>query len=274
MMVLHLFIGGVHVESGLYHINKSAWSERSYEAWTNRYGTPQIAAERISRDPKARLKELYSHIGDVRGKKVANLLGSHGSKAVALALLGANVTVVDMSEQNAQYARELATAAGVDIRYIVSDVLKLPESELTGDYDLIVTELGILHYFTDLRPYFNVIFSLLKGGGRLVLQDFHPVSTKLITSTGKKHKVTGDYFSSELETSDVAYIKFLPDMEFATKEEKKHLTVQVRKWTIGEIVTAIASEGLYIQLLQEEGNSKADDKGIPKTFTIVASKLG
>ena len=51
------------------------------------------------------------------------------------------------------------------------------------------------HYFCDLKPLFSVVATLLScSGGRLLLRDFHPVSTKLITSRGAKHKVAGDYF--------------------------------------------------------------------------------
>lgn len=60
-----------------------------------------------------------------------NLMGSHGSKAVALALLGATVTVADVSPGNQRYAQELAAAAGVGITYIIADVLHIPD-ELEG----------------------------------------------------------------------------------------------------------------------------------------------
>lgn len=36
----------------------------------------------------------------------------------------------------------------------------------------------------------HTVAPLLRPGGRLVLREFHPVSTKLITSRGKKHKVS------------------------------------------------------------------------------------
>jgi hypothetical protein len=35
----------------------------------------------------------------------------------------------------------------------------------------------------------DVVAPLLRPGGRLLLREFHPVSTKLISSKGKKHKV-------------------------------------------------------------------------------------
>jgi SAM-dependent methyltransferase len=258
--------------------NGQAWSNSSYQAWVNRFGVPEKAVSRILKDPKRRLQPLDQYVGDVSGKKVVNLLGSHGSKAVALSLLGADATVIDISESNAAYARELADAANVEIRYVVEDILNLPVAEMTGDYDMAFMENGILHYFTDLNAYFEVVAGLLKKGGTLILQDFHPVSTKLIESQGKsqavrKHKVTGDYFSEELVTMDVAYSKFLPELQYATSEERAPFQVQIRQWTLGEIVTAIGSQGLWIKQLVEEPHPDELDRGIPKSFIIVAEKV-
>lgn len=269
----NLYLGKIHEllrikQRELNHFNARSWTQDAYQAWVNRFGTPHMAAEQIQRNPAGRLKSLERFLDDVSGMKVANLLGSHGGKAVALALLGADVTVVDLSPENARYATEVASAAGVNLRYVVSDVLSLPESELTSDYDLVLMELGILHYFVDLAPLANQVAKLLRFGGKLVLQDFHPVSTKLISSKGNKHKVTGNYFSSSLEETRVAFTKFVEG-----EEHRKETKVQLRKWTLGEIVTAIAGAGLFIRNLEEEPNHKKDDIGIPKTFTVVAEKL-
>lgn len=59
-----------------------------------------------------------------------------------------------------------------------------------GTYDIVLLELGVLHYFLDLQPLLSVVHQLLRPGGLLLLREFHPVSIKLITSKGKKHKVT------------------------------------------------------------------------------------
>ena len=252
----------------LNQVNARSWTQDAYQAWVNRFGIPAVAAEQIQSNPVGRIKSLERFLHDVSGAKVANLLGSHGGKAVALALLGADVTIVDLSPENARYATELANAAGVNVRYVVSDVLSLPASELTSDYDLVLMELGILHYFVDLNPLAEQIAKLLRKGGKLVLQDFHPVSTKLISSKGSKHKVTGNYFRSSVEETRVAFTKFVGD-----EETREQTTVQLRKWTLGEIVTAMASTGLFIRVLDEEPNHKKDDIGIPKTFTLVAEKL-
>ncbi|MBC8080621.1 MAG: class I SAM-dependent methyltransferase [Gorillibacterium sp.] len=255
--------------------NQEAWNTGTYQAWLQRFGTPKEAADKIMESPEKRVGAALHHMGTtVKGKKIANLLGSNGNKAVALALLGAKVTIVDFSEENQRYALELADAAGVDIRYVVSDVLKLPADEWTGEFDVVFMEFGILHYFQDLLPLFKVVARILCKGGVLVLQDFHPVSTKLISSKGttaniRKHKVTGDYFDTALTEKDAAFSKFASD----NKEMDASPKVYLRNWTLGEIVTAVADSGLVIKKLEELPNLSSDvfDKGIPKTFTLIAN---
>jgi SAM-dependent methyltransferase len=254
--------------------NEAAWNQMAYHAWCNRFGEPEEAAEKLIKDPIGKLSSLYDYLGVLQGKKVINLLGSNGIKGVAMALLGAEVTIVDIASENARYAKELAVAAKTNIKYIVSDVLELQVEEMDGSYDLVVMELGILHYFVDLAPLMNIVGKLLKPKGKFILQDFHPISTKLITSKGKKHKVTGDYFDSSIEEVEVAYMKFVPGMEELSDLEKQGFQKAYhRRWTLGEIITAIASAGLYINLLNEAESPKPDDKGIPKLFTIVASNI-
>jgi len=245
----------------------------AYDAWVNRFGEPYNAAEKIKKNPQNRISNLYPYLGELKDKKVMNLLGSHGSKGVAMALLGAEVTIVDIASENARYAKELAKEAGVTLRYLVSDVLDLKECELSADYDMVIMELGILHYFLDLKPLMDIVYKLLKPGGRFILQDFHPISTKLITSKGRKHKVTGDYFDNSVEEVEVAYMKFVPGMQELTAEEKHGLyKAYHRKWTLGEIVTSVASSNLRIIRLDESESPKPDDKGIPKIYTLVSNK--
>jgi 2-polyprenyl-3-methyl-5-hydroxy-6-metoxy-1,4-benzoquinol methylase len=254
--------------------NNAAWRGAAPAAWVARFGTPQQAAVELRARPRARLAGLDEHCGDVAGKRVLNLMGSNGVKAVALALLGAEVTVIDLSEGNARYASALAEAAGVALRYVVGDVLALAEDELARRYDLVLAELGIVHYFTDLAPFASVVAQVLVDGGRFVLRDFHPVATKLLSFRGssakvRKVKVTGDYFDTALHEEDAPFAKFLPP-EVAARAGKVHW----RRWTLGEVVTAFATAGLRIVRLVEEPNRSSEvfDRGIPKTFTLVAGK--
>ncbi|WP_010631202.1 class I SAM-dependent methyltransferase [Sporolactobacillus vineae] len=248
--------------------NRLAWNEEAFQAWVRRFGSPEQAAEKIRRDPTGRLAQLAPYIHEVRGKKVINLLGSHGGKALALALLGAQVTVVDISAENAEYARQTAAALDLPLKYIVCDVLQLPDDEKTADYDFVIMELGILHYFVDLDPLAKLVRDLLKPGGQLILQEFHPVSTKLVTTHGKKQVVFGNYFDPTLRTREVAYSKHLNAAETQDLKSKVYL----REWTLGEIVTSFARSGLRITRLDEQPNMKISDIGLPKLFTLICTK--
>lgn len=252
--------------------NKDAWNKESYNAWVARFGNPEDYAIKIKKDPRHLIKGLFDDDYDVNGKKIMNLMGSNGNKAVALAVLGASVTLVDYSEGNKKYAIELAEALGVRIDYVVSDVLKIDLDTFGQQFDFVFAEMGILHYFSDLAPFFSLIYDLMIPGGTAIIKDFHPVSTKLISSKGstakvRKHKVDGDYFSQDLIEHDVAYGKYIEGNEV----EK----VFLRRWTLGEIVTAAADTGLIIKKLEEHPNlsSEVFDQGIPKTFILKLLKL-
>lgn len=248
-------------------INEQAWNQDQYDALVSRYGEQEVMVKKIMDNPEWRLHPFYKYFGNVKDKRIVHLLGSNGIKGVALSVLGANVTIVDFSKENEMYAQKLAEAAGVTIDYIRSDVFSIPRETIQNRADFVLMELGVLHYFVDLHPLIQVIKSILKQGGQFLLHEFHPISTKLITSSGKKHKVTGNYFTPTIEEQRVAFSKHI-----GGEAEDNLGKVLQRKWTIGEVVTAIAKEGLVIKVLEEEPNHKVHDIGLPKTYTILAEK--
>ncbi|QYR21862.1 class I SAM-dependent methyltransferase [Paenibacillus sp. sptzw28] len=109
------------------------------------------------------MRKHIGYLGDVKGKKIAVLLGSSGRKAIPLAILGGLVTVVDISPENQRYALEVAREAGVEIEYIVSDVFEINMDKLKHAYDIVYLEGGILHYFADLAPFARIVHDLLKA---------------------------------------------------------------------------------------------------------------
>lgn len=247
--------------------NQMAWNQDQYNELIERYGNQTELAEKIKKNPEWRLHPFYQYLGNIKNKKIIHLLGSNGIKGVSLALLGGNVTIVDFSKENAMYAKELAKAADVQLEYITSDVYSI-KSQIENEADFVLMELGVLHYFIDLNPLFLLVQQILKRGGRFVLHEFHPISTKLITSSGKKHKVTGNYFNPTIEELNVAFSKHV-------SEDKQNSLVKVkqRKWTLGEIITSLAEAGLMVKVLEEEPNHKIHDMGLPKTFTVVVEKI-
>lgn len=253
-------------------INKNSWNSETFAAWVSRFGQPEDVAKKIISDPMKMLSSLKDRFSDVHGKKILNIMGSNGIKAVALAVLGASVTIVDFSGENRRYALKVAEAANTTITYIQSDILKIKEHTQKTRFDIAFAEMGILHYFIDLQPFMNVVHDVLENGGEFIIKDFHPISTKLISYRGstakvRKYKITGDYFDSSIEKVEAAFSKHL-----SAKDDPHY--VCIRKWTLGEIVTAVAKAGLIIESLKEEPNQSSEifDKGIPKTFTIISKR--
>jgi len=257
-------------------INKDGWDQSVYQAWMNRHGSPDEYAQKLKSNPTEAVSYYLKYMGDVREKKIANLLGSKGNKAVSFALLGADVTVVDISKENKRYAMELAKEAEVNIQYIVSDLLAIPEEDKLADFDFVILELGVLHYFVDLIPLFKLVHQSLKSGGKFILRDYHPIASKLINVEENKMIANGNYFDTELVDVDVAYSVLLTEKERANLTKNK-----IRRWTLGEIVTSIVKADLTIEILEEESgirwafpydSPKGIEMKIPGLFTIIANK--
>lgn len=251
-------------------INKKAWSQKTFEAWKNFLGEPADVAEDMINSPEYYLRRFLDDLGEVAGKKVVNLLGSNGKKAIPLAILGADVTVVDISKENRDYAMAVAKEARVELEYIVSDVLSLKVEEQKEKYDIAFLEGGILHYFDNLDQLAEILYNILSYGGKLVLNDFHPIrkifsERDLFSNEFNPTETTGNYFETDLIYCDVPYKKFV------SNRKKTFDKCCLRLWTLGEIVTSLGKAGFVIERLKEM--PRFDQyKNIPGEFTIVAYK--
>lgn len=240
--------------------NRDAWNARRYDSWVAAFGPPEAEARVLAADPAFKLRRLLPHMGDIGGKRVCNVQGSHGRVAVALALLGAEATVLDFAEENRRYALELAAAAGVSIDYRLGDVMEAGALGL-APFDWLVMELGILHYHQDVTAFFRVMGDLTRPGGRLVLNEFHPVNRKLLAP--RAAGVAADYFNAELVIGDV------PN---PTGGAERLGQCVMRGWTLGEIVTAAIEAGWVVEKLIELPDW--DEPTVPGMFTLVAARLG
>lgn len=244
--------------------NKNAWSYRAYEHWLRFTGPPEQAAAQMQDDPAFFLRHELPYLGNVEGKRVINPMGSNGRRAIPLALLGAEVTVVDISPEGARYAQELAEAAGVSINYLIGDVMEVPVQDLADSFDVAYMEGGVFHYFADLTRIAQMIYTILSPGGRLVASDFHPIRKCLSVNEGSV-SLAGNYFDEQFHEGDVAYQQFFP------KEEQNDFPkCRLRYWTLGEIVTAFAGAGLTIEQLIELPHPEFAN--VPGLFVLTANK--
>lgn len=240
--------------------NKKAWEYRAYEFWNKRNGSPKDYANQIVENPIACLKKHKPYFENIEGEKIANLCGSNGRKAVPIALLGAEVTVFDISEENKRYALELAEHAGASIEFIVTDIYDIDLKKFEGHFDMLYLEGGILHYFNDIDKLMSILHALLKDGGRMILSDFHPL-IKCLSSDSDEVK----YFDKELRSGDVAYKGF-----FNEDEHQDFPNVTIRSYTLSEIINAVISSGFKLDKFDEHRGW--NNENLPFEFTILASR--
>ena len=238
-------------------LNRESWNAGRYDAWVRAMGSPEVEARTLVADPAYKLRRLLPHLGEIAGQRICSIQGSNGRVAVAFALLGAEVTVIDFGEDNRRYALELAAAAGVRIDYRLGDVIEAGSLGLNGVFDALVMELGILHYHQDLARFFAVMAGLTRPGGRMVLNEFHPVERKLFTAPSVLH----DYFSGDVVMSPV------PD---PTGQGRDLGQCALRFWTLGDVVTTAIGAGFVVERLEELPSWS--DPTIPGMFTLVAVK--
>lgn len=242
-------------------INKNAWEYRAYEFWEKRDGTPMMKAKKIMEDPKGSLKKHQCYFEHVKELKIANLCGSNGRKAVPLSLLGAHVTVFDISEENRKYALELAKCANTSIDYIVGDIYDIDVMKYAESFDILYLEGGILHYFNDIDRLMNILFSILKRDGKMILSDYHPVSRCI--SADYKYKPI--YFDEKLYNDDLAYKQY-----FNKEEQEDFPDVLLRHYTLSDIINSVIRNGFNIEEFQEHRGW--NDENIPWEFTILGRK--
>ena len=244
--------------------HKKAWEFDAYDFWVRQAGRPEERAKKDKENPRAMLKRYADYFDCFEGVKVANICGSCGKKAIPLALLGADVTVFDISEANQRYALETARAAGVGIAFEVCDVLEIDLAKYGGYFDVVFMEGGILHYFHDIDEFMRIMCALLKPGGRMICSDFHPF-TKIVDALNLGTVPPMSYFSTEIYEGEMAHARF-----YDAETRRLIPKCSYRKYTISEILNAMLGNGFALARFDE--HPAWDNEMLPGEFTAVAVK--
>jgi SAM-dependent methyltransferase len=253
--------------------NRRAWDEAAerYEAWFDE-------AVALIRSGESNLFPVEERlIGDLRGRcrRAIHLQCAGGRDTLSLWNLGADEVVgVDFSPRMLELAGRLSDATGAPADWILADVLETPH-HLDASADLIYTGRGSLIWIQDLDAWAEVVVRLLSPTGRFVMFEGHPAEWLFdVGPDGRWIATEYNYFAGPEASRgwDPAYIDRLsiPDSEQAWKF--------ARAWTLGEVVTALASAGLRIDQLAEHpvdwwgGHDDAlpgELERIPLSFSIV-----
>ena len=244
--------------------NKKAWEYDAYNFWVTHNGTPEERAKEDIENPEKMLRKYAVYFDRFKGVKIANICGSCGKKAIPLALLGADVTVFDISEDNKRYALETAQAANVSICYEVGDVMEIDLTKYAEYFDVLFMEGGILAYFHDINEFMKIMYGLLKPGGKMICSDFHPYIK--IMDVLKIETPTMSYFSTDVFEGEMAHARFYDE-----ETRKQFPKCRYRRYTISEIINSIINNKFTLTRFDE--HPAWEDETLPGEFTAIAIKM-
>jgi SAM-dependent methyltransferase len=157
------------------------------------------------------------------------------------------MTGLDLSAPALEVGRGLARSAGVDVRFVQSEVYGAADVLGEGAFDLVFTGIGALCWIPDIRAWADVVASLLRPGGRLHIREGHPMLWAL-----------GDARPDGLLVVDLPYFERPEPIvwdEDGTYVETDTVFSQnlTHEWNhgLGEIVGALLANGMQLTLLEE-----------------------
>ena len=109
----------------------------------------------------------------VAGKRVLCLAAGGGQQAPILAAMGADVTVVDLSEKQLQRDAEVAKRENLNIKTIAADMADM--SQLADEsFDLVINPCSVI-FCPEVRPVWKEVYRVLKPGGRFITGFINPI---------------------------------------------------------------------------------------------------
>lgn len=204
-------------------------------------------------------------LGDIVGLRVVHLLCNSGQDTLSLAQLGADATGVDISDEAIAFATRLAADTNGAATFVRADIYDWLEAvqERGERFDLVFSSYGVVHWISDLDMWVSGITAILRPGGAFVLVDFHPAERMF----SRQWRHISDYFPAEridsLDEGVIDYITRSPGKlspfgyEAGIENFQNPYPSHLFRYTLGQIVTAIGSAGLHIDVLEEYPHSIA-----------------
>jgi ubiquinone/menaquinone biosynthesis C-methylase UbiE len=111
--------------------------------------------------------------GEIKPGRALDIGCGRGENAIMLAMIGCDVTGIDLVEDAISDAKAKAIERHVKVNFIVGDVLQLDRFFMDGEFDIVIDS-GLFHVMTDEeRPVFvQQVHRVLKAGGKYFMLCF------------------------------------------------------------------------------------------------------
>ncbi len=192
-------------------------------------------------------------LGDVTGKDVLCLAAGGGQHSVAFGLLGANVTVLDLSETQLQRDHEAAIHYGLNIETHQGDMRDL-SCFAPNSFDL-VWQAHSINFVPQVGEVFQQVARVLRDGGGYRLHCTNPFTHSLLDEkwNGEGYLLKDAYADGEITYPDAHW-------EVEGYDGQNHRIVGPREFrhTLGTLVNGLIENGFTIDGLWEHTSNVAN----------------
>ena len=204
-------------------------------------------------------------LGELKGKHVLCLAGGGGQQSVAFALLGASVTVVDLSEAQLQREQTAAAHYNINIATEQGDMRNFAHL-LTKSFDIVWQPYSI-NFVPDARVVFHEVAKVLQPGGLYHFTCANPFFSGLSERdwNGTGYLLKSPYVAGAATTYRDAVWVHMAAEPIAPPREYRH--------TLSTLVNGLLEQNFVIQHLSDSADFSPDSNAEPGTwdhFTAIA----
>lgn len=222
----------------------------------------------LDKDSAHEMVDPEGMVEDFSRKDVLCLAGGGGQQSAALALLGANVTVLDFSKTQLERDQQAARHYKISIRTVQRDMSDLSVFERES-FD-IVWHAHSLNFIPHIKPVFSEVARVLRKNGLYHLHCWNPFTHDI-----SEEEWNGEGYPLKLPYIDGAEVVFQDPYWQIDDEKGKQKRVKGPKefrHTLSALVNGLVKEGFVILGCWEEPCEETDPKpGTWEHFKSIAA---
>lgn len=225
-------------------MSDSSWYQRDFNTeYLHRY-LPLLTPERTEHE----VEGILDLLGLAPGAAILDLCCGHGRHSVELARRGFRVTGLDLSECFLEHARQAASSAGVEVRWVHSDMREIP---FRSEFDAVVNMFTAFGYLEDEEEDQRVLAGVagaLRPGGRFLMETIHrDCLLRRLQDTGVQHLEDGTVVVEERRFDVLASRHEVRGTTLAPDGTRKEFGYSLRLYTVRELCLMMRSSGLEVE---------------------------
>ncbi|AZQ43840.1 class I SAM-dependent methyltransferase [Nonlabens ponticola] len=223
-------------------INRQTWNDRTNAHYSSGFYDSSAFAKAKNSLNSYEINAL----GNVTGKSVLHLQCHFGQDSLSWAHKGATVTGVDFSETAINKARELSAELKIPAKFVSCNVFDTA-SHIDKKFDIVFTSYGVIGWLPDLKPWAQMIATMLKPGGTFYMVEFHPIAW-MFDYLEKPAVMKYPYSNKE-----VIYEEY--SGSYASTESDLNSKEYTWNHPLSEVIQSLIDAGLTIELFAEHDGS-------------------